>query len=235
MHSKCNLKARQSKFEDYRINCFFHNLSGFDHTFLLKYAQNNPEDNVDTVWMARTRGKKVMSLKGKYVWYKDSIKLLPDSLDSLGKSLPDNARITQKEFTKNFKGTDLCKKNLYPYDFVDSCKKLSDTKIFPSIDKFESSLKGKVKEADYLLAKKFYDDNFTNLLGYHDFYLEMVRIFLFFLFFMFSELEYYVDFFLSFFQKNLTLEIFKINFRVHKKRNKIKKRLIRLFFYFFKN
>ena len=82
----------------------------------------------------------------------DSMQFMNSSLDILVKNLSDN---DFKYLSQEFSGEQLQlvkQKAVYPYEYMDSCKKLFDEKLLDSC-KFYSSLKDEsISEKDYLHA-----------------------------------------------------------------------------------
>ena len=82
----------------------------------------------------------------------DSMQFMNSSLDILVKNLSGN---DFKYLSQEFSGEQLQlvkQKAVYPYEYMDSCKKLSDEKLLDSC-KFYSSLKDEsISEKDYLHA-----------------------------------------------------------------------------------
>ena len=104
----------------------------------------------------------------------DSMQFMNSSLDVLVKNLSDN---DFKHLSQDFIG-DLLKlvkqKGVYPYDYMDNFKKLSEDKL-PDRSKFYSSLKDEcISEKDYVHANIVWNVFKVNAMGdYHDLYLQM--------------------------------------------------------------
>ena len=69
-------------------------------------------------------------------------------------------------------GTRRCIQEHYPYDYITSVKRFNDIP-FPAIEKFESSLAGKISKNDYTYSKALYDEYCTEFRDWHIHYLEM--------------------------------------------------------------
>ena len=102
-----------------------------------------------------------------------SMQFMNYSLDSVVKNLSDN---DSKYFSEEFRGEFLevvKQKGVYRYEYMDSFKKVSESKL-PDRCKFFSSLKDKcITEKDYLKADNIWNVFKMNTMGdYHDLYLK---------------------------------------------------------------
>ena len=108
-----------------------------------------------------------------YIRILDSYKLLSASLDKLSKNLNDNQLIHTKRF---FKGCDIDlvkKKGIYPYEYINCCKRFEET-CLPSKDCFYSNLNEcEINDKDYEHALNVFNKfSLKNLGEYHDLYLK---------------------------------------------------------------
>ena len=168
----CNLRARMIASDNYRLQIYFHNLQ-YDSAFISKYMKN-PVSSTEKrqkkhVWSCRMRGNKIHQIKTDSLDFRDSLDIFPLSIANLSKNLPEN----QMNNVNGIKwdGEDVSK-NLYPYESITTVKRFND-KTFPSIEKFESSLSGKVTLKDYNYSKLLYQKHCTTFLDWHVHYLEM--------------------------------------------------------------
>ena len=194
-HQECNLKYKEPSF----IPVVFHNLSGYDaHLFIKKLGMSSGEINcianteekyisftkkilVETVVVASAEAKckdskeKEIYLNNRFI---DSFKFMSCGIDSLVKNLTsngtDDSRIvhTKNRFQEK---TPLClRKGVYPYDYVDSPEKLSETQL-PQKSAFYSKLNKKdISDEDYNHAQKIWKEfGMKTMKDYHDLYLEL--------------------------------------------------------------
>ena len=102
----------------------------------------------------------------------DSFKFLQTSLANLVSNLqPDDFYNTKREFKKNVDL--LTRKGVYPYDYVSSLEKLSETQLPPK-EEFYSKLNDEdITEDDYQHASNVWDTfKCKSLRDYHDLYLK---------------------------------------------------------------
>ena len=140
-HNKCNLKYRKPN----NIPVFFHNLAGYDsHLFIKKLGTtegnidcipNNEEKyitfskTIKTGEYTNKRGE----TKNKYfkIVFKDSLKFLNSSIDTLVNNLPkDGFKNLEKYFTPEEVKL-LKQKGFFPYEYLDSKEKLKEPKLPP--------------------------------------------------------------------------------------------------------
>ena len=184
-HQDCNLKYKEPSF----IPVVFHNLSGYDaHLFVKELGVSSGEinciANTEEKYISFTKKILVNTVKEKekdiYLdnRFIDSFKFMSSGLDSLVKNLTDNGKDSSKiVHTKNrFQDKiSLClRKGVYPYDYVDNPKKLSETQLPPK-DAFYSKLtKQDISDEDYIHAQKVWKEfGMKTMKDYHDLYLEL--------------------------------------------------------------
>ena len=163
LHSKCNLRLQKTKV----IPVFFHNLEGYDsHLFVKRLADTDGSVNciphneekyitfTKNVWCdveeTKAGGESNIYIKLKFL---DTIHFMASSLEKLVNNLkPDQFRHTLKYF-QGEKLQLMLKKGIYPYEYMDSQDKLTETQLPPK-DKFYSSLSDSgISEQDYEHAK----------------------------------------------------------------------------------
>jgi len=183
-HRICNLKYRVPKF----FPVLFHNLSGYDsHLFVKKLK--SAEDNGEKLKVIPTNEEKYISFskevivdkftnkEGKEVLVKrelrflDSFRFMASSLDALSKNLKDEQCC---ETAKHYGGEQfqlLRKKGVYPYEYMDSIERLSETKLPPK-EAFYSKLNDtNISDQGYNHAQKVWDVfNCKTMRDYHDLY-----------------------------------------------------------------
>ena len=110
---------------------------------------------------------------GKSLVFIDSFQYMSSSLENLVKNLPeDGFKYTSEEFH----GKELemmSRKDVYPYDYMDSFEKFKDTKL-PSKEEFYSILNDEhVSDENYKHAQKVWKQfKMKNMCDYHDLYLK---------------------------------------------------------------
>jgi len=184
-HMHCNLKYKES----HTIPVIMHNLSGYDCHLIIKQLATEMDGNISiipnnseqyisftkTVWHS-TEGTDVREkIRLKFI---DSFRFMPDSLSKLASLLPSIKKVNlyetfRKENYSVAQMTMLERKGVYPYDYVDTIERLSETSL-PSKENFYSQLNDEdISNDDYEFAcevwKKF---NIKTLGEYSDLYLK---------------------------------------------------------------
>ena len=158
-HNSCNLQCRKPMV----LPVIFHNLQGYDaHLFIKQLARLEGDLNcipsTEEKFISFSKSIKV----GEYYCLKlgkmcpinfeirflDSFKFLQTSLANLVSNLqPDDFHNTKQVFKKNVDL--LTRKGVYPYDYVSSLNKLSETKLPPK-EEFYSKLNDEdISDDDY--------------------------------------------------------------------------------------
>ena len=183
-HNQCNLQFKKPKFTP----VIFHNLSGYDaHLFVknlgvsegnIKCIPNNEEKYIsfskEIVVDAYDKDGKTIEIKHE-IRFLDSFKFMASSLgglvDNLKKSGLDKFVYLEKEFKEKFEL--LTQKGIYPYDYMNSLEKFSETQL-PAKEDFYSKLNDcGVSEEEYEHAKIIWEKfDVKNLGEYHDLYLK---------------------------------------------------------------
>ena len=165
----------------------FHNLQGYDaHLFIKQLARLEGDLNcipsTEEKYISFSKSIKV----DEYYSYKvdkmidvnfeirflDSFKFLQTSLANLVSNLqPDDFHNTKQVFKKNTEL--LTRKGVYPYDYVSSLEKLSETKLFPK-EEFYSKLNDEdISDDDYQHATHVWNTfKCKSLRDYHNLYLK---------------------------------------------------------------
>ncbi|CAP20797.2 Protein CBG24110 [Caenorhabditis briggsae] len=145
----CNLLKCRNNF----IPVFFHNLKGYDSHLIISDDKSSE--------LLKERGVEIKSISAniekfisfsyhlhdkdrkKYeIRFLDSLGFMPSSLDYLSGNLEDDECIITKKYYNNEHLFHLMRrKGIYPYDFMDSFKKYSNTEL-PPIEDFYNSLSG---------------------------------------------------------------------------------------------
>ena len=151
-HNRCNLKYCKPN----NISVFFHNLSGYDrHLFIKKLNNtmgfidcipNNEENYISFSKTIKTEEYKNKNgeTKDKYfkIVFKDSLKFMASSLEALVNNLPNGALNNLDKYFTEKQVKLLKQKGFFPYEYMDSIKKLKDTEPPPQ-KAFYSKLTGK--------------------------------------------------------------------------------------------
>ena len=157
--NKCNL---QYKKPDY-ISVFFHNLQNYDSHLFIKHLgvtegaidciPNNEQKYISfskTIKTGEYTNKKGET-KDKHfkIIFKDSIKFMASSLESLVANLPEDKFKNLEKYFKPEHVKLLNQKGFFPYDYMDCLEKLKDDKPPPQ-KAFYSKLKGKgINDSNY--------------------------------------------------------------------------------------
>ena len=181
-HNKCNLMCKKPKV----LPVIFHNLQGYDaHLFIKQLARL--EGKLDCI--PSTEEKYISFSKtikvGEYkdcsgsvfpvkfeIRFLDSFKFIQTSLSNLVSNLsPDDFLNTKQIFKKNTEL--LTRKGVYPYDYVSSFKKLSETQLPPK-EKFYSQLNDEeISDDDYQHAINVWNTfDCKTIRDYHNLYLK---------------------------------------------------------------
>ena len=171
-HQECNLKYKEPSF----IPVVFHNLSGYDaHLFIKQLGVTSGDINcianteekyisftkkilVDTIIDKDDKEKNVY-LNNRFI---DSFKFMSSGLESLVKNLTNNGTDSSKTVhTKNnFENkVSLClRKGVYPYDYVDSPKRLKETQLPPKSAFYSKLTNQDCSDEDYEHAQKIWKE-----------------------------------------------------------------------------
>ena len=158
-HNECNLKMRIKPKTD-QIPVVFHNLRGYDAHHLqkeVKCVANNMEKYI------------TFSVGG--LRFIDSLNFLQGSLDSLVRATPkESLKITS---TISNGSNLLYKKGIYPYEYMDSWARFSETSL-PDKQMFYSKLNDEhITNNEYAHAQKVWETFECKTLGdYHDLYVK---------------------------------------------------------------
>ena len=176
-HNHCNLMCRKPKV----LPVIFHNLQGYDaHLFIRELAKVEGKldciPNTEEKYITFSKHIEVGSYNGNPVTFEirflDSYKFLQSSLAGLVSNL------TEEDF-KNIKGefknnnSILTKKGIYPYDYISSLDKLSETCLPPKLEFYSKLNDTNISDEDYQHACKVWKlFGCETLRDYHDLYLK---------------------------------------------------------------
>ena len=176
-HNKCNLKCKKPKV----LPVIFHNLQGYDAHLFIKELYRLEGDLVcipstEEKYITFNKKIKVDEINGVDITFEirfiDSFKFLQTSLANLVSNLsPDDFHITKHAFNSNTRL--LTRKGVYPYDYVSSLDKLSETQLPPK-EKFYSQLNDEdISDEDYQHAINVWNTlGCKTLRDYHNLYLK---------------------------------------------------------------
>ena len=160
-HSNCNLQLKVDP-KTWKLPIFFHNLRGYDSHIIMQ-AVKKEYKRIDCIAQSM---EKYMTFRISNLQFYDSVQHLIGSLDSLTKTL--------KEFpiTSQYYETDLIRKGVYPYEYMDSWERFEETQL-PSKGAFYSKLYDEdISDEDYKHAQKVWKELDCETMGdYHDHYL----------------------------------------------------------------
>ena len=181
-HNKCNLMCRKPRI----LPVIFHNLQGYDsHLFIKELAKIDGKldciPSTEEKYISFSKHIKV----GEYkhingdiypvtfeIRFLDSYKFLQSSLGNLVLNLSEeDFHNTRSEFKSNIEL--LTRKGVYPYDYISSLDKLSET-CLPPKEEFYSKLNDtNISDEDYQHAIKVWNKfECCTLRDYHDLYLK---------------------------------------------------------------
>ena len=178
-HKTCNFRLQISA-EKIKIPVIFHNLKGYDGHLIIegmgdiiKEKKEREEEPLNIDVIASNAEKYITFKIGKHLKFIDSYQFMASPLANLAKTLPAEKYIYTSEA---FSGErlDLMKaKGVYPYDYMDSFQKFSQTQL-PKRDDFYSLLTDEeISEEEYAHAQKVWETfGIENMGQYHDLYLK---------------------------------------------------------------
>ena len=176
-HNKCNLRCRKPKV----LPVIFHNLQGYDAHLFIKQLYRLEGDLVcipstEEKYITFNKKIKVDEINGADITFEirfiDSFKFLQTSLANLVSNLSqDDFHNTKYVFRSNT--SLLTRKGVYPYDYVSSFDKLSETQLPPK-DEFYSKLNDEdISDEDYQHAINVWNTfGCKTIKDYHDLYLK---------------------------------------------------------------
>ena len=182
-HNSCNLQCRKPLV----LPVIFHNLQGYDaHLFIKQLAclpgELNCIPSTEEKYISFSKKIKVDEYRSRRngetiplyfeISFIDSFKFLQTSLANLVSNLqPDDFHNTKQVFKKNVNL--LTRKGVYPYDYVSSLEKLSETQLPPK-EEFYSKLNDEdISDDDYQHAIRVWNTfKCKSIRDYHDLYLK---------------------------------------------------------------
>ena len=184
VHNSCNLRCRKPII----LPVIFHNLQGYDaHLFIKqlfrlpgelncipsteeKYISFSKKIKVDEFISRRTGETVSVYFELRFI---DSYKFLQTSLTNLvgNLQLTNEFHNTKAIFQENIEL--LTRKGVYPYDYVSSIEKLSETQLPPKSEFYSKLNDENISDSDYQHALNIWSTfNCKSICDYHDLYLK---------------------------------------------------------------
>ena len=182
-HNSCNLQCRKPLI----LPVIFHNLQGYDaHLFIKQLSGLKGELNcipsTEEKYISFSKKIKVGEYKSKRtgemvslnfeIRFIDSFKFLQTSLANLvGNLQPDDFHNTKEIFKENVNR--LTRKGVYPYDYVSSIERLSETQLPPKVQFYSKLNDEDISDDDYQHAINVWNTfKCKTIRDYHDLYLK---------------------------------------------------------------
>jgi len=159
------MKAKKPTF----VPVFLHNLSGYDSHLIIKGLAG------ERVKILPKTAEEYISFDVGCLRFLDSLRFFQDSLDNVSKSMViEDFKIMKSYFPDENKLKLICKKGIFPYDYIKSHDNYKETQL-PSKEHFHSILKsantcaqGKctcISDEEYEHAKKVFETFECKTLG----------------------------------------------------------------------
>ncbi|CAL8119487.1 unnamed protein product [Orchesella dallaii] len=159
--TSCNMHAKV----DQSVNCFMHNLKGYDAHYLLRVAQNT--DIVQEMTVIPVSSEKFISIKvNDTLTFMDSLNFFSASLDSVASTMDESDfHITRKYFEQKFNAIEnihenvkkLLSKGIYPYSHNTGTSSLDETCLPPKEAFFNDLTDEPISDEDYAHAQNVWD------------------------------------------------------------------------------
>ena len=172
-HKTCNFRLQISA-EKIKIPVVFHNLKGYDSHFIIEKLGDIIKQEPLNVKVIATNAEKYTAIYlDKHLAFIDSYQFMASPLANLAKNLPDEKYINTSEAFSGERLALMKAKGVYPYDYMDSFQKFSETQL-PKRDDFYSLLTNEeISESEYAHAQKVWETfGIENMGQYHDLYLK---------------------------------------------------------------
>src|SRR5271156_816226 len=181
-HYECNINYQVPKF----FPVVFHNLSGYDSHLFIKKLRG---DNGEKINCIPTNEEKYISFSREVIVDKfvneegeeklvkrelrfiDSFRFMASSLDALSKNLHKDQCKNLKKFYSGKQLDLLLRKGVYPYEYIDSVDRLSETELPPKSAFYSKLNDSDISDEDYEHAQTVWKEfGFKTLREYHDLY-----------------------------------------------------------------
>lgn len=174
-HMSCNLNYKVVDF----VPLVCHNLSGYDSHFIIKELGFDNEQ-IDLIaqnkerYISFTKHFKLNNHQNIQLRFIDSFKFMASSIDNLAKNLEANQFLEiQKHFPNPSQCNLITQKGVFPYDFLDSYKKLNYPCLPPSSNFYNKLTECNITDEQYAHALKVWSEfDCKNLGDYSDLYLK---------------------------------------------------------------
>ena len=172
-HNTCNLKLQISA-ERIKIPVIFHSLKGYDSHFIIeKLGDIIKREPLDVKVIATNAEKYTAIYLDKHLAFIDSYQFMASPLANLAKNLPDEKYIYTSEAFSGEKLALMKEKGVYPYDYMDSEAKFSQTQLPQKGDFYSLLTNEEISESEYAHAQKVWETfGIENMGQYHDLYLK---------------------------------------------------------------
>ena len=169
------------KYTDEDIHIIFHNLCGYDGHFIMQQIGDIANKHGYTNKKGEKQDLNINAIPNNMenIWplcnhltFIDSLQFMSSNLDKLVSNLPKDDLIYTSKVVKGKRLDLMSKKGVYPYDFMDSFEKFSQTEL-PTKDQFYSILNDQhITDDEYDHAKKVWKTfNIKTMGECHDLYL----------------------------------------------------------------
>ena len=172
-HKTCNFRLQISA-EKIKIPVVFHNLKGYDGHLIIQGMGDIIKREPLNIDVIASNAEKYITFKiGKHLKFIDSYQFMASPLANLAKALPDDKYIYTSEAFSGERLELMKAKGGYPYDYMDSFQKFSQTQL-PKRDDFYSLLTDEeISESEYAHAQKVWETfEIKNMGQYYDLYLK---------------------------------------------------------------
>src|SRR5258708_6082285 len=180
-HNSCNI--------NYKIPIFYpvviHNLSGYDSHLFIKKLCNNKNEKINCIPTNEEKyisfGKQMIVdtfekdgeeiIVRRELRFIDSFKFMNSSLDALSKNLNKDQYKNLNKFYSGKQRDLLLRKGVYPYDYVDSISRFSETELQPKSSFYSKLNDSNISDEDYEHAQTVWKEfGFKTFKEYHDLY-----------------------------------------------------------------
>ena len=172
-HNTCNLKLQISA-EKIKIPVVFHNLKGYDSHFIIEKLGDIIKREPLNVKVIATNAEKYTAIYlDKHLAFIDSYQFMASPLANLAKNLPAEKYIYTSEAFSGEKLALMKEKGVYPYDYMDSEAKFSQTQLPQKGDFYSLLTNEEISESEFAHAQKVWETfGIENMGQYHDLYLK---------------------------------------------------------------
>ena len=184
-HNVCNLsytyaKDNKNKYQSFIIPVVFHNLRGYDGHILMAEIGKYKWKRLSCIPNNQERYIAVQLGTLRFI---DSFQFMSSSLESLVSNLAaeglDKFKLLSKFVVNENQRRLLLRKGVYPYDYMDSPKKMEDAKLPPKEAFYSELYEAEITDEDYQHAHDVWNRFFCINMGhYHDVYLRSDTILL---------------------------------------------------------